>query len=112
MVRGYVRGWLIRTHGTEVWAETACRSKANEEYLERVGKVSRIHQKKPKGWPMPHPWSVATAQGRTSGRKWSMCLLKQGAHEPVHPNHRNQACRGHDHSRQYPLSRAQAWLAT
>ena len=36
-----------------VWADTAYRSAANEDYLERHGFVSRIHRKKPKGRPMP-----------------------------------------------------------
>lgn len=39
--------------GSEVWADTAYRSNANEAYLEKHGKKSRIHYKKPKGKPMP-----------------------------------------------------------
>ncbi len=52
-----LREGLIDPNNTasEVWADTAYRSKANEEYLERVGKVSRIHHKKPRGRPMPAP---------------------------------------------------------
>lgn len=38
---------------SDVWADTAYRSAANEAYLEKAGKVSRIHGKKPKGKPMP-----------------------------------------------------------
>ncbi len=38
---------------SDVWADTAYRSKANEAYLDRHGKKSRIHHKKPKGKPMP-----------------------------------------------------------
>jgi IS5 family transposase len=34
-------------------ADTAYRSKANEEFLEKNGFVSRIHRKKPRGRPMP-----------------------------------------------------------
>ena len=37
----------------EVWADTAYRSQANETYLAGLGKVSRIHRKKPPGKPMP-----------------------------------------------------------
>ena len=33
--------------------DTAYRSKANETWLERHGRTSRIHHKKPKGRPMP-----------------------------------------------------------
>ena len=42
-----------RLAASDVWADTAYRSQANEEYLERHGKKSRIHHKKPKGKPMP-----------------------------------------------------------
>ena len=35
-----------------VWADTAYRSKANEEFMEKNGFVSRVHRKKPKGRPM------------------------------------------------------------
>jgi hypothetical protein len=35
-----------------VWADTAYRSKANEDFLEKNGFVSRIHRKKPPGRPM------------------------------------------------------------
>ena len=38
---------------SDVWADTAYRSKANEEWLSKHGKVSRIHRKKPPGRPMP-----------------------------------------------------------
>lgn len=38
---------------SDVWADTAYRSRANETYLTRHGKVSRIHRRKPKGRPMP-----------------------------------------------------------
>lgn len=52
-------GKLLRTIVTsdntasDVWADTAYRSKANEAYLAKHGRVSRIHFKKPKGKPMP-----------------------------------------------------------
>ena len=36
-----------------VWADTAYRSKANEEFMAKNGFISRIHRKKPKGRPMP-----------------------------------------------------------
>lgn len=39
--------------GSEVWADTAYRSKANEKHLADLRLVSRIHRKKPKGRPMP-----------------------------------------------------------
>ena len=38
---------------SDVWADTACLSAANEEWLARHGRRSRIHHRKPKGEPMP-----------------------------------------------------------
>ena len=38
---------------SDVWADTAYRSKANEKHLADNGLRSRIHRKKPKGKPMP-----------------------------------------------------------
>jgi IS5 family transposase len=46
---------------SDVWADTAYRSAANEAYLEKAGKVSRIHGKKPKGKPMPGSMARANA---------------------------------------------------
>lgn len=40
---------------SDVWADTAYRSAANEAFLEKHGKKSCIHVKKPKGKPMPRP---------------------------------------------------------
>jgi transposase, IS5 family len=40
---------------SDVWADTAYRSAANEAFLSKSGKVSRIHFKKPRGKPMPRP---------------------------------------------------------
>jgi IS5 family transposase len=50
--------------GSEVFADTAYRSKANETCLASNGLVSRIHRKKPKGKPMPA--NVARANGAKS----------------------------------------------
>jgi IS5 family transposase len=49
---------------SEVWADTAYRSKANETYLADNAMRSQIHRKKPKGKPMPR--HVARANGRKS----------------------------------------------
>lgn len=38
---------------SDVWADTAYRSQANEKWLKSMGRVSRIHHRKPKGRPMP-----------------------------------------------------------
>src|SRR3954452_19147105 len=49
---------------SDVWADTAYRSKANERHLADNGLRSRIHRKKPKGKPMPA--HTARANGRKS----------------------------------------------
>jgi IS5 family transposase len=47
-------GLLDKTNtASGVWADTAYRSKANEEFMEENGFVSRVHRKKPKGRAMP-----------------------------------------------------------
>jgi IS5 family transposase len=50
--------------GSEVFADTAYRSKANEKHLVDSRLVSRIHRKKPKGKPMPA--NIARANGAKS----------------------------------------------
>jgi transposase, IS5 family len=47
-----------------VWADTAYRSKANEEFMGANGFVSCVHRKKPKGRTMPR--RTAIANGRKS----------------------------------------------
>src|SRR5512143_1848990 len=51
---GKVLRALVRADNpaSDVWADTAYRSKANEAWLAAKGRVSRIHRKKPKGRPM------------------------------------------------------------
>ena len=46
---------VVTTNNTasDVWADTAYRSKSNEAWLKANSRVSRIHRKKPKGKPMP-----------------------------------------------------------
>ncbi|HEX4828615.1 MAG TPA: IS5 family transposase [Xanthobacteraceae bacterium] len=46
---------------SDVWGDTAFRSQANERWLRRNGKVSRIHRRKPKGRPMPERTAKANA---------------------------------------------------
>ena len=55
-------GLVDRTNfASDVWADTAYRSGENERYLSAIGKVSRIHRKKPKGKPMPRHTARANA---------------------------------------------------
>jgi len=58
-----LREGLLDTSNTAsaVWADTAYRSKANEEFLAKNGFVSRIHRKKPAGKPMPETTRRANA---------------------------------------------------
>ena len=49
---------------SDVWADTAYRSKANEKHLADNGLRSRIHRKKPPGQPMPI--NVSRANGAKS----------------------------------------------
>ena len=46
---------------SDVWADTAYRSQANEAWLKRQSRVSRIHRKKPRGKPMPERTAQANA---------------------------------------------------
>lgn len=50
-----------RNTASSVWADTADRSKANEDFLADLGKTSRIHGKKPLGKPMPKRTAKANA---------------------------------------------------
>lgn len=78
---GFIRGWTVtsasahdgaqlRTVVTKdntastVWADSAYRSKADEEWLKDNGLKSDIHQRKLKGKPMPE--AVSRANGRRS----------------------------------------------
>lgn len=47
---------------SSVWADTAYRSKANEEFLANCGKTSQIHRRKPKDKPMPKRTAQANAK--------------------------------------------------
>jgi IS5 family transposase len=46
---------------SDVWADTAYRSQANENWLKGMGRVSRIHRKKPRGRAMPERTARANA---------------------------------------------------
>jgi len=55
---------LVTTNNTssEVWADTAYRSKANEEWLASHMLTSRIHRRKPNGKPMSKATARANAK--------------------------------------------------
>ena len=50
---------------SEVWADSAYRSKRNEKWLSKNGLTSRIHMRKPQGRPMPEATSRANARKST-----------------------------------------------
>lgn len=50
---------------SDVWADTAYRSRSNEAWLRSTGRVSRVHRKKPKGKPMPARTARANAAKST-----------------------------------------------
>jgi transposase, IS5 family len=54
---------VVTTDNTasDVWADTAYCSQANEAWLERHGRVSSIHRNKPRGRPMPERTTKANA---------------------------------------------------
>ena len=58
-----LREGLIDPNNTasDVWADTAYRSAENEAFLTRIGKVSRIHHRKPRVKPMPRRMAKANA---------------------------------------------------
>ncbi|MCQ0988816.1 IS5 family transposase [Jiella marina] len=79
---GFIRGWSTtnaaaydgaqlpnvldkNNTGSTVWADTAYRSKKNEEWLRENGFNSDIHRKKPKGKPMSERTSKANARRST-----------------------------------------------
>ena len=57
------QGLLDKTNtASQVWADTASRSRANKTDMAENGFVSRVHRKKPKGKPMPQPTRRAKAR--------------------------------------------------
>jgi IS5 family transposase len=48
--------------GSEVWADSAYRSKKNEKWLAERMLTSRIHRRKPVGMPMPQATAQANAR--------------------------------------------------
>mgnify|MGYP001456750727 FL=1 len=78
---GFIRGWTVTSASAHdgaqlrnvvardntastVWADSAYRSKTNEKWLQDNGLKSDIHQRKPKGKPMPE--AMSRANGRRS----------------------------------------------
>jgi hypothetical protein len=63
---------------SDVWADTAYRSKANEKHLADNGLRSQIHRKKPKGKPMSR--RAARANGRCMMVQFAAVLVLSQEH--------------------------------
>ena len=63
-----------------VWADTAYRSQANEAWLASIGRVSRIHRKKPPGRPMPRHIARANARKSAVRARVEHVFAQQKAH--------------------------------
>ena len=104
---------------SDVWADTAYLSRSNEAWLKSIGRVSRVHRKKPRGKPMSARTARANAARSTARarvehvfahQKDQMGGSAQGSDEAKHrwkrlrrairPHHRHRARRGEDHARQ------------
>ena len=72
-----------------VWADTAYRSAANEAWLARLGRISRIHRKKPPGRPMPrHIARGNAARSAVRARVEHVFAHQKETDGPVRPHHR------------------------
>ena len=86
---------------SDVWADTAYLSRSNEVWMKSIGRVSRVHRKKPRGKPM----SARTARVNAP-RSNRPCSYRarvrpaEGSAGAVHPHHRHRPCRDQDHPRQ------------
>jgi IS5 family transposase len=65
---------------SDVWADTAYRSRDNEAWLKRMGRVSRIHRKKPRGKPMPARTAKANAAKSTVRARVEHVFARQKDH--------------------------------
>jgi len=97
---------VVTTDNTasDVWADTAYRSKTNEAWLAAHGRVSRIHRKKPRGKPRSERLRAANRVQIKNPCAGRACLCAgKSAHGAVYPHYRHQTCRGQDHPRQSGL---------
>ncbi|WP_245415187.1 transposase [Hoeflea marina] len=104
---GFIRRWTVTSASSHdgaqlrnvvakdntastVWADSAYRSKRNEEWLERNGLTPDIHQKKPKGKPMSE--TMSKANGRRSKVKSAVeHVFARQKDETLRQNHRGRA---------------------
>ena len=98
-------GLLDKTNtASGVWADTAYRSAANEEFMERNGFVSHVHRKKPKGRPMPEAIRRANnAKSKIRSARRACLRRAEGSDGFVHPHHRDRASDDEDRTGQSRL---------
>jgi IS5 family transposase len=78
---------------SDVWADTAYRSRSNEAWLKSIGRVSRVHRKK------PHRARQRRQVYRACPRR-ARVRPSEGSNGAVRPHHRHRARRGEDYARQ------------
>ena len=73
---------VVTTNNTasDVWADTAYRSKTNEAWLAANGRVSRIHRKKPKGKPRSEALRAANRAKSKIRARVEYVFAQQKAH--------------------------------
>jgi hypothetical protein len=104
---------LVKTNtGSNVWTDTACRSKKNEKHLKKAGLKTAIHRKKPRGKPMPERTAKANAAKLKVRAAIEQHLrLAKGADGPVHLLDRAGTCHGENRARNLVTNmRRMAWL--
>ena len=109
-----LREGLIDPNNTasDVWADSAYRSAENERFLAGIGKISRIHRRKPKGKPMPKRTASANADEVRGARPCRASLrAPEGADGPGDPHHRHRARHSHRDARQHGLQHEAMVLA-
>jgi IS5 family transposase len=96
---------------SDVWADTAYRSKANEMHLADNGLRSRIHRKKPPGRPMPV--NVSRERGQVEGACRGRARLRppERPDGPRRAHHRDRQGDREDRPRQHRLQHAPRRLA-
>lgn len=81
---------------SSVWADTAYRSAANEEFMERNGFVSHVHRKRPKGRPMPEAIRRANNAKSKIRSRVEHVFAEPKDRMVVHPDHRDRESEDED----------------
>ena len=105
-------GLLDKTNtASEVWADTAYRSKANEEFLARNGFVSRIPSQEAAGAADARAMRRANAhKSKVRSRVEHVFADAEGPDGPLHPHHRHREREDENRHGQPRLQREEARL--